>query len=719
MTNHKNLIILCLIFFAIGANVFAVPIWKEVATGFPEGTPPQIDVITATTDTTTIHVLIPGYWEDEVTTQGQTYTRIFLPATNDDGTSAGMGVFQSTGEVGKSEIPVIRVFLGVVSNATTATMEGITVNQKESVTLPHNMYPYQPCTGESYYAPFEIDTSHYMSTDYYPFDYIAPPYLKSSVDDWHHLRVAVVELYPFFVKPASMTIDILGDFNVDFEHYQVGGNKPELMICTTLWDKVYASQVVNHGFIEGLLPPPVTSHKEKLRIYVAKGLENNSKLADFKLWKKRQGYAVTVRTVGSGGDVANNTTSIQNDITSYYNANPCWDIFVLFIGDYSKILPKTHSYTCDGSRTGLSDYKYACVKGSDEYADLFIGRIPADSDSQLNDMLDKIMKYEKSPPQDNWLTRVLLAAHKQNYSGKYTACKESINNAAYSLGGPTFGKYYGGESYSITDTAVRNYISSTHCGIVNYRGHGSKDAWTNWNKSGNYFNVSDVNMTSNGDYTPVVFSIACLNNKFDATECIGEYWLLRNTVSSKGAVAYLSATNVSCTTPNHEYDRRLFKQIFDEGVYRISPVSNFAHSATLKHYKSTDKSVLPYAKTNAYIYCVLGDPSMQIRTATPKTFASVTGPNPIKWGSQLYTVTVTDSGGAVEGATVTIEKPEGSPSPEFFQTKKTNSQGKVTFTINPTSDGSVYGTVSKHNYIVWQGNISTVVPVELSVFNIE
>jgi len=329
------------------------------------------------------------------------------------------------------------------------------------------------------------------------------------------------------------------------------------------------------------------------------------------------------------------------------------------------------------------------------------------------------MKYEKNPPQDSWPGRVLVAAHKQSYAQKYTACKESIASASYSIKTPSFGKYYGGASYSISDYAVRTYIGSTHCGIVNYRGHGSRYAWSGWNKAGESFNSSDVGMITNGDYTPVIFSISCLNNKFDVSECIGEYWMLQNATGKKGAVAHLGATNVSCTTPNHEYDRQLFDQIYDEGVYRISPVSNFAHAATMKYYKTYNPSMLAYAKANAHIYCVLGDPSMEIRTDNPRSFTSVTGPSPIKHGSQSYTVTVQDSGGPVQGATVTIEKPAGSSTPEFFVTGKTNALGQVSFNINPSSDGSVYGTVSKHNYIVWQGSISTVVPVEISTFHME
>ncbi len=703
MRNSKNFIIACLIFFAVAANVFAVPIWREINTGFPAGTPPVVNVLSSTTDTTTINVVIPGYWEDEITTYSHTYKQIYLPATSDDGTSEGIGAYQTTVDLGLSGVPVIRLYLGIMSNATTVTMESIIVHDKVT-SSGYTIYPNQKARGEEYYEPFQRDDTHYMSTAYYPFDYYITPDIQSSVDEWHHLRVTVVELYPFFVQPGSQTMDVLADFEVQFDHYQVGGDTPITFVCTQLWHNVYQSQIENYPFIENLLPPPVTTHKEKFRIYVAKGLETNARLGDFKFWKRRQGYEVTVRTVGSGGDVANNTTDIQNDITSYYNANPCWDIFVLFIGDYAQIVPKTHSYFCSGNRIGLSDYKYACVKGNDEYADLFIGRIPADSDSQLTDILDKIMKYEKSPPQDNWLTRSILAAHRQGYSGKYTACKNSIASAAYSLGGPTFTKAYGGASPYATDSQVVNYIASPHYGIVNYRGHGSKDAWTNWNKGGQYFNYSDVISINNGDYTPVVFSISCLNNKFDETECIGERWLLRNSGNSKGAVAHLGATDVSCCLANHEYDRQIFKQIFDVGTYCISAVSNFAHAATLKHYKATKPSQLQYPRSNAYIYCVFGDPSMQIRTATPISFTQVTGPNPITVATTSYTVTVNDAGGAVQGVTVTIEKPKDSVSPEFFLTKKTDSQGKAVFSISPSTDGNVYATVSKHNYIVWEGN---------------
>jgi peptidase C25-like protein len=390
----------------------------------------------------------------------------------------------------------------------------------------------------------------------------------------------------------------------------------------------------------------------------------------------------------------------------------------MLIGDSSIIVPERYSYPKDSY--AASDYKYACVKGGDEYADVFFGRIPADTDTELTNALTKIMKYEKNPPQDSWLSRALLVAHREEYPGKYTAAKEDISKAAYSLGAPTFTKSYGGASnYGTTATNyyIDQILENTHFGIVNYRGHGSTTTWSKWNKANQYFYNTLIQGINNNDYTPVIFSISCHNNRFTSHNCIGKTWLFQSTSSAKGAVAHLGATNVSYTTPNHEYDRKLFKRIFDLGVSRISPASHFSHVYTMKHFKSTNTSILKYAKHNAYLYLVLGDPTMHIRTETPKSFIEVTGKNPIVVSDTSYTVTVRDAGGPVVGATVTIEKPQGSATPEFFLTGKTNSQGKVTFSITPTSGGNVYTTVSKYNYIVWQGD--TVVPVELSGYNVE
>lgn len=696
------IILLCFhsVLFAVGPPI---PTWKELYTGSPPGTPPIISVISATTDTTLLNVQVPGYWEVNVIEGIETYKRFFLPATEDDGTSVGIGVYRSIGEVGRSELPVIRVMIGISSNATTATIDNISFSEKEEIILPYQVYPYQKDTFEEETATFEKDTSHYLTSDYYPFDYniTTPPPYEFSIGEWHHVRVAVVEIYPFFVRPSSMQLDVLKNVTVTFNHIQDSGAILVPYVCTLLWDNIYRESIANYAFIETLLPPVLTTPKEKFRIYVAKGLESNAKLGEFKFWKMRQGYDVTMKTVGSGGDLANNSTTIKNDIQSYYNANPCWDIFIQFIGDNAQIFPFIYSYK---TRNAASDYKYTLVKGSDDYGDIFIGRIPADNDTQLTNMLTKIMKYEKNPPQDNWLTRAYLASHQQGYPGKYAACKTTISTAIYALGGPTFTLGHGGAG--VNDTNVINFIGSTHCGIVNYRGHGSDFTWWYWNNTLQcYFNAADVGNINNSDYTPVVFSISCNNNKIGINECLGESWLLQYSTTYKGAVAHLGASDLSWTTPNHEYDKNLFKNIYDKGIYQISPVSHSAHATTMKFYKSSNSSLLSYAKDNAYIYSVLGDPSMEIRTATPISFTEVTcNKNPVEVSDTSFVVTVSDAGGLVPGAIVTIEKPESSGSPEFFITGKTNSLGKASFTIAPSSPGSVYVTVSKYNYIVWEGD---------------
>ncbi|MBN1902054.1 hypothetical protein JW926_12090 [Candidatus Sumerlaeota bacterium] len=698
----KKCLFLLVIFFSVHSMLLAVPVWRELIAGRPPGSPPIVSVSYATTDTTHLNVQVPGYWEEEVLEGAETYTRFFLPSTNDDGTSYGIGVYKSVGEVGRSELPVIRVMLGISSNATTATIENIVCNEKEQRTLSYQVYPYQRDAFEEEIGTFEKDVAHYYTTDYYPFDYNnpAPPTYQYSIGEWHHVRVAVVELFPFFSSPASLQLDVLKNFDVSFNHIQDTGTEFTMYVCTALWNNIYEKRLVNYAFIESLLPPVQTSHKEKFRIYVAKGLETNAKLGEFIFWKKRQGYHVTMKTVGSGGDLANNSATIQTDIKNYYNANPCWDIFIQLIGDNGALFPLIYSYS---GNNAASDYKYTLVKGSDDFGDLFIGRIPADNDSQLTNMLAKIMKYEKNPPQDNWLTRAYLASHKQDYPGKYAGCKTAISTANYSLGGPAFTMGHGGAGAN--DTNVINFIGATHGGIVNYRGHGSDYAWWNWNNTVNcLFNSTDIANINNGDYTPVVFSVACHNNKIGISDCVGESWLLQYATTYRGAVAHLGASNLSWTFANHEYDKNLFKGLFDDGVYQISPLSHAAHGKTMQDYKAANSSLLTDAKDNAYIYSVLGDPSMEIRTKTPVSFTEVAcNKNPVQIGDSSFVVTVRDAGGLVSGATVTIEKPLSSSSPEFFITGRTDSLGKASFTIAPASSGNVYVTASKYNYIVWEG----------------
>ena len=98
-----------------------------------------------------------------------------------------------------------------------------------------------------------------------------------------------------------------------------------------------------------------------------------------------------------------------------------------------------------------------------------------------------------------------------------------------------FGYTWVGEVYDpgAIASSVASYINAgVH--VINYCGHGSVDSW-----STTKFYIGDINALTNGDKLPIIFSVACMNGKYDNGTCFAEAWLRKQ---NSGAVAALMST---------------------------------------------------------------------------------------------------------------------------------------------------------------------------------
>ena len=80
--------------------------------------------------------------------------------------------------------------------------------------------------------------------------------------------------------------------------------------------------------------------------------------------------------------------------------------------------------------------------------------------------------------------------------------------------------------------------------------------------------------------------------------------------SSAGSVAANGAIIDSYTVPNHDYDKEMYKALFDEGIYNIGYITNFANITVLNVYGFLGRS-------NVRTYLWLGDPSLEPWTMQP------------------------------------------------------------------------------------------------------
>jgi hypothetical protein len=451
--------------------------------------------------------------------------------------------------------------------------------------------------------------------------------------------------------------------------------------------------------IRPLLPPPLEGRgAHYLMIVPDRYLMKVLPLAS---WKRAKGLQVTIRTVPT--QIANTASEIKAAIKEFYEERSPSDLFVLLVGDVQDVAsPACEAYQWNAlTQDCPSDAQYQRVAGDDSIPDVFLGRIPADDESDVECVVQKILEYEKQPGSGDkgWLGKTLLVAHKQDYPERYAACKEAVRSYLYSFSTPTFDTAYGGTG--ATNSDIRSALQEGR-GIVNYRGYGGADCWWSWGVAGQSWCITpDVANLSNKEKTPIIFSIASLDNHIRDEDCLGEEFLEQ---PQGGAVAYYGASADAGAVPNEYLDRNLFKAAFDQEIHYLGAVVNWAQIRTMEEFPDEGAFSAGY---NATIYALLGDPEMSIRTRRPLEFGTVEYPEWVEAGDQSVEVTVKNpNGGPIRNALVPVRKYKGTgASADVEATGFTDNDGKVQFDISPTARGGLSVTVLKQDYIPFEGDL--------------
>jgi len=662
-----------------------------------EGTPPEVNVIESDADSTTFEVILHGFFMETLereTSQGTIeFSRTFLPRDS-------ISNYGTTVHVGDSEIPVVRRYIVVLSNAEEATIgtDGYEIEESSVNTLRGvTVYPLQTPSSEQYPpSEFDFKEKFYRSGVPYPFDYGKPRLLKFDIARFHHLRVAKVEMYPLVYVPRERTLWVYGHFRVTVDHS--GGELLEPLPNTLLYDRMYSELLANYDAIRPFLPPTLEGrHGDYLVIVPNKYLMKVLPLAS---WKRAKGLKVTIKTVPT--QIPNTADDIKSAIKDFYDEHSLGDVFVLLVGDVEDVAsPACEAYEWNTlTQDCSSDIQYARVAGDDPIPDLFLGRIPADDEEDVERVIEKVLAYEKmsSDGDKEWLGKALLIAHKQDHPGKYTACKESVMSYLYSSSTPTFDTVYGGAG--ATNSDIKSDLEEGR-GIVNYRGYGGADCWWTWGLAGQSWCINaDVANLTNGERTPIIFSIASLDNHIRTEDCLGEEFLEQ---PQGGAVAYYGASADAGSVPNDYLDKNLFKAAFDHELHFLGAVINWAQIRTMEEFSGEGAFSAEY---NANIYTLLGDPEMSIRTRRPLTFATVEYPEWVEAGEQSVEVAVKNAnGGPIRNALVTVRKYKGtSASPDVEACGFTDNDGKVEFIISPAARGGLSVTVVKQDYVPFDGD---------------
>ncbi|MCK5131821.1 MAG: T9SS type A sorting domain-containing protein [Candidatus Sabulitectum sp.] len=633
--------------------------WVSLGGGY--STAPEVTVVEADGDHAVIQLDLSGYNLE----QFSSYSRLNV---------AEHGWNMDT-PVGNPELPMISVVVGIPAGATPSVS---LVNADWVSAGTGTPYPVQPLRTDNDIEPFFFVD---ISTDLhgvYPLNTVN----LFQQGNWAGVNTVVLQMNPFtwnastceFKVASSMTARI--DFHGD-RGYQVSV-RPEVA-------NMHRSRIVNYDALNVVVDSSPVSMDDNVYICVVPP-ENLESITPLLAMVNSLGHHVHVIEVESG----TNSYSIKGLISDAYQEGITR--FALIPATHAQLESKDY-----GAFVG--DYYYELMS-SDNYPDLAVGRFSGNF-NQLENQTVKTMSYityQGVEGQPSLPASVILAAHQEQYPGKYTANSESVRTWDYALADIVFETVYPPEGGTPGDvsTAINNGV-----GIVNYRGHGSNTTWQwqgNWS-AGNVYALTNT-------YFPLVFNVCCNNGNHKMTyNCLSETWL--DAPGGVGASGNLGASAPSLTIVNNRMQRVLFWEIFDEGNTCAGEMFTATQTDIIQTHGGGGVS-------NSRMYHWFGDPSMDIPNSdlSGAPFAlDFDVPTTLNTGSNTLHITITSGGSPVEGVVVTITDGVGNHSSyteSFYEQQITNGSGEVWLNFTALEGKDLYYGARLHNYASVTGTIDMI-----------
>ncbi len=348
-------------------------------------------------------------------------------------------------------------------------------------------------------------------------------------------------------------------------------------------------------------------------------------------WKQEMGYQVSIVTTDVAGT---RNDEIQAYIRTVYDEADVPPQYLLIVGDVEQVAGWDYHQS-------VSDLPYSLMDGDDFLPDLSVGRLSVQNSAQAATVISKIVEYERNPYRDQgdeWFSRALMVGADYSSATPVTVsrwCRDQLYDSDYTA----VDSVYYPPHWSTGPPFIRESIDRG-VSLVSYRGWAY--GWRGWEPPS--FTVDHIPSLDNGRMLPVVFSFVCLNGNFAEPECFGEAWIRAGTEENpKGAVGFIgNSENWSHTRYNDAAAIGAFTAFREEGVRELGQVLSASRYNILREFIEQfsydpwgDESVEFYF----YIYSLLGDPSMDIRSSAP-TEILVSHPDSISFGSSVVEVDV-------------------------------------------------------------------------------
>ena len=565
----KSLLILLIIFLTLVINAEVIEI---------NGNRLSVNVISSNEASSELELELGSFNREAVIIDGETWWRVGL-----DGESR-------RNEAGSPEVARIVRNLAISD----AGLMEVNVISSEYVEYEMNIAPSRGIMSRSIdpsTVPFEFG-AQYNEDTFYPESIVRlqTPYIFRDV------RGLAVNIMPMQYNPVSGILRVYT--NVTLSVVNSGIDTVNIKeIHNTMrpeFAKIYERKFINWN--EYITATRYNQISETAgRMIVISYPDFMDAMQPFVDWKNAKGIPTTLEDVSV---IGNNSTSIQNFITSEYEAGDGL-VWVLLVGDALQVATKTYS-------NAGGDPQYTYLEGNDNYSEIFIGRFSAESEAQVETQVERTIYYERDVVDGDWMQKgVGIASSQGTGQGHYDEADYVhigyIRDDLLDYGYLEVDEIY--DTNGGNATMVANALNEGR-GIINYCGHGSNTTWVSTG-----FSNSHVNALTNDYMLPLINSVACVNGNFTSRTCFAEAWMrATNGDAPTGATAiFASSINQSWDPPMYAQDESIDLMCAEElntlGGLWFNGVSYMLD-------ESGDNAM---AKT----WHIFGDPSLQVRTMIP------------------------------------------------------------------------------------------------------
>jgi hypothetical protein len=652
-------IVISSVFFSISWGAMS-PTWIQLKPA--ENKIPELNVTRSDLVSVNLEVRIPGIWSEEISTSGGTYSLLSI-------SSAGV-----TSTIGQPSLPVITKMVQIPMGAEVSLIVESSESTEKSLAelkLARPLVPVQPSVpkiaGAEGQVSFALDQNYYKQNSFLPQKRVE----LGEIGVIRGHRFATILIYPVSYNPQSGRVRIYSDIKLklNFAHSDIAATQSQLRRYNTLpFEELCSKLLVNYPSFASLSKNASSS---PLGYLIITHQNFYPALADFVEWKTRKGFQVTVAQVPEIGSTPEEIKAYVQDAYQNWVIPPT---YLLLVADVEYVPTWTGTYSLTAT-----DLYYAQMD-SDDFADMFRGRLPAKSLTEAQAMVDKILYYEHPMTSDlDWMRKAcfVAASDLNNLAAKThdfvmtNYCKPGgmiCDSVWQSLGGTA----------DMISASVDQ--GST---IICYSGHGSESGW-----SSVIFNQTDVHNLINPDKYPFVLSHACLTGRFNASESYGETW---TKIARDAGMAFWGASNYTYWDEDDVLERRMFQAAFAETCFSIGGMTDKALMDLYQHYGGEGMS-----RYYLDAYNILGDPSLDLWTKAAQNM-KVTFPPTVNLGSSAVTFTASGADSVpVNRAWVCLYKEN-----EVDETGYTDASGQITLYPSPQTPGRMDLTVTAHNYLPW------------------